>query len=55
MLLDRSVVEAFAGDRAALAGRIYPTLPSSVGISVFAEGGDALLRSLDAWEMKSIW
>jgi beta-fructofuranosidase len=55
ILVDHSVVEAFAENRAAIAGRIYPALPASVGIRVFAEGGTATLRSIDVWQMISIW
>lgn len=55
ILVDRSVVEAFAGKRAAIAGRFYPTIPSSAGVAVVAEGGTAILCSLEAWQMKSIW
>jgi Beta-fructosidases (levanase/invertase) len=52
ILVDRSVIEAFAEKRAAVSGRIYPSLPSSLGVQPFAEGGAATLRSLDIWEMK---
>ena len=55
IFLDRSVVEVFANERSCATARIYPTLKSSLGISLFAHGGTARLISLDAWEMQSIW
>jgi beta-fructofuranosidase len=51
VFLDRSVVETFANDRACLASRIYPTRADSLGLALTAVGGQAHLRSLDAWEM----
>ena len=56
VFIDRSVVEVFVnGGRYYLAKRIYPARPDSVGVRVFARGGKATLRSLDAWQMKAIW
>ena len=55
VFLDRSVVEVFVGSRHYLAKRIYPLRPDSLGIRAFAKGGSAILRSLDLWEMKSVW
>ncbi len=54
ILVDRSVVEAFADGRAAITGRVYPTLPTSVNIQPYVKGGTAKLRSLDVWRMQSI-
>jgi beta-fructofuranosidase len=55
VFLDRSVVEIFANGRACLTSRIYPSLPDSLGVHLFAHGGSANLTSLDVWEMGSIW
>ncbi len=55
ILVDHSVVEAFAENRIAITGRVYPELPASVGVAPFAEGGAAKLRSLDVWQMKAVW
>ena len=49
IFLDKSVVEVFVNSRLCLTQRIYPTRPDSLGISVFARGGEAILNSLDAW------
>jgi beta-fructofuranosidase len=42
-------------DSICLTERIYPSRPDSVGVSAFAEGGDASLVSLDAWRMGVVW
>jgi len=51
VLVDKSVVEAFANDRQAVCRRIYPSRRDSVGVKVFAEGGAARVYSASAWEM----
>ncbi len=52
--MDRSIVEVFASGRLCLTRRIYPTRPDSLGIAVYAEGGPARLKLLEAWEMAGI-
>jgi beta-fructofuranosidase len=55
VFLDRSVVEVFINGRQCFAVRVRPSRPDSLGVSLRAQGQDAELRSLDAWQMKSIW
>lgn len=55
LFLDASILELFVGDSVACAERIYPSRADSLGLALFAEGGTATLRSLDLWEMASIW
>ena len=55
IFLDRSIVEVFANNRQCLTCRVYPNGENSNGVSLFAQGGDARLESLDAWQMRSIW
>ena len=55
VFIDKSVVEVFANGRQCVVLRVYPEREDSVGISIRAQGGDAVLRSLDAWQMRSIW
>jgi beta-fructofuranosidase len=54
IFLDASVIEIFANDRACLTSRIYPSRPDSLGLSMFARGGKARLRTLNVWEMRAI-
>lgn len=55
VFLDKSVMEVFVNDgRRAVAKVIYPG-ERDVGIELFAEGGAVRVRSLDVWQMKSIW
>ena len=55
VFIDKSVVEVFANGRQCVVLRVYPEREDSVGVSIRAQGGDAVLRSLDAWQMRSIW
>ena len=52
MILDATSVEVFAdGGRAVLTDQIFPKSDSR-GVSLFANGGEARLRSLEAWELR---
>lgn len=55
VFIDKSVVEVFANDRQCLAVRVYPGRDDSQGVSLRAQGADAVLRSLDVWQMRSIY
>jgi beta-fructofuranosidase len=55
IFIDRSVVEVFANGSQCVALRVYPERKDSISVSVRAQGRDALLRSLDVWQMKSIY
>ncbi|MSU73363.1 MAG: glycoside hydrolase family 32 protein [Opitutus sp.] len=55
VFVDRSVVEVFINGRQCLAARVYPERPDSVGVSLRAQGREAQVRSLDAWQMKNIY
>ncbi len=55
IFVDRSVVEVFANDHMCLTSRVYPSRPDSLGVALFAQGGAAELRSIDLWEVGSIW
>jgi beta-fructofuranosidase len=53
--LDHSIVEIYINGRQALSCRAYPTQAEASGVFAFAEDGSCEIRSLDAWEMHSIW
>jgi beta-fructofuranosidase len=55
VFVDRSVVEVFINGRQCVALRVYPGREDSLGVSLRAQGQDAELRSLDAWQMKGIY
>ena len=55
VFLDRSVMEVFInGGRQAVTRVEYPG-EDDLSVGVFAEGGKATVKSLDAWQMNSIW
>ncbi|MEN9734806.1 MAG: hypothetical protein RLZ45_2801 [Verrucomicrobiota bacterium] len=55
VFIDRSVVEVFVNEHHYLALRVYPGRGDSLGVSLRAQGQDALLKRLDAWQMAPIW
>lgn len=55
IFIDRSVVEVFVNGKQCVAARVYPGREDSVGISLRAQGQDAILTSLDAWQMTDIY
>ena len=55
VFVDRSVVEVFVNGKQCAAVRVYPGREDSIGVSLRAQGQDAVLTSLDAWQMKSIY
>ena len=55
VFVDRSVIEVFANGKQCVAVRVYPGRGDSTGVSLRAQGSPAQLRSLDAWQMRSIY
>ena len=51
VFVDKSVVEVFANRRQAIARRIYPSRPDSIGVRVFSAAGDARVHPLKAWKI----
>ncbi len=54
LFLDASTLEVFAHGRS-ISTRIYPCRSDSLGVLALAEGGQAVLESFEAWQMRSIW
>jgi len=55
LFLDKSVLELFINDGATCVTRVEYPGEEDLGVSVFAEGGSATVKSLDAWPMRPIW
>ena len=51
VFVDQSVVEVYANDRQAICRRVYPGRKDSLGVVLFAKGGQAKVASVKAWEM----
>ncbi len=51
VFIDKSVIEVFANDRQAITRRVYPGRKDSLGIVLFADGGQAKFNLVKAWEM----
>ncbi len=55
VFVDKSVVEVYVNGKQCLAVRVYPDRQDSVGVSLRAQGRDARLKSLQAWQMDNIY
>jgi beta-fructofuranosidase len=55
VFIDRSVVEVFVNGRQCVALRVYPGRADSLGVSLRAQGQEAELIGLDAWQMENIY
>jgi len=54
IFIDKSMIEVFANDRqAAVAWHDYD--PQDLHVSLFSKGGDLKMKSISAWQMKSIY
>ena len=51
LFLDRSLLEVYANGRQCVTQRIYPTREDATGVGLFARGGAATVRQLDAWDL----
>lgn len=55
VFIDKSVVEVFVNGKQCVSVRIYPGRDDSLGVSLRSQGQDAELKSLEAYQMKSIY
>jgi beta-fructofuranosidase len=55
VFVDKSVVEVFVNGKQCVALRVYPGREDSVGVSLRSQGREATLRSLDVWQMRSVY
>lgn len=53
IFLDRSIIEVFANNEVAMASRVYPTRPDSLGVRLVAAGGPAVVNQLDVWKLSA--
>lgn len=55
IFIDKSVVEVFVNGKQCVAARVYPSREDAVGVSIRSQGKDSELKSLESWQMKSIY
>jgi beta-fructofuranosidase len=55
LLVDRSVIELFAGSHVCMTARSYPTLSDSRNIELLAMGGSARLDGVEIRNLEPIW
>jgi beta-fructofuranosidase len=51
VFLDKPLLEVFANDRQCITQQVFPSRKDSLGVKIYARGGDAIVRSVKAWDM----
>jgi len=54
IFIDKSILEVFVNNRECASVRIYPENPDSIGFSIISKSKEAILKSLDIWDMKKL-
>ena len=54
VFIDKCVLEIYVNGIACFTRAIYSP-PEDLGLAVFADGPCPLIKSIDVWEMKSVW
>lgn len=55
ILIDKSVVEVFVNGKQCTAASVYPSREDAVDVSIRSQCQNSELKSLEAWQMKSIY
>ena len=55
IFVDRSLLEVFVNGKQCITLMVHPSRQDSTGISLSAQGGDALIKDLKIYQMSSIW
>ena len=55
IFIDRSLIEVFINRTQCVTLMVHPSRKDSVGISLGAQGGNALVKNLSVYQMRSIW
>lgn len=54
VFLDKNMIEVFANDRQAVVAS-HKYAPANLGVRLFSQGGDVVVKEVKAWKMKSIY
>ncbi|MBD0376705.1 MAG: GH32 C-terminal domain-containing protein, partial [Flavisolibacter sp.] len=55
IFIDKALIQVYANDQKTITAWAYPSLEESKGLQIWAEGGEANVKSMQVWEMKSIY
>ena len=55
IFIDRSLIEVFINGKQCVTLMVHPSRKDSTGISLRAQGGDALIKKMNVYQMSGIW
>ena len=53
--IDKALIQAYVNDQKSITTWVYPTLDSAKGLEIWSSDGQAKVKSMEIWEMKSIY
>ena len=55
IFIDKALIQTYANDQKSITSWVYPTLKESKGLQIWAEGAETKVKSMQVYEMKSIY
>jgi fructan beta-fructosidase len=55
IFIDKGLIQAYANDQKTITTWVYPSLEDALEIEVWSDDGKATIKSMQVWEMKSIY
>ena len=55
IFIDKALIQAYVNDKKTITTWTYPSLTESKGLEIWADNGDAKVKSMQVWEMKSVY
>ena len=55
IFIDKALIQAYVNDQKTITSWVYPSLEDSKGMEIWSEDGTGKVKSMQVWEMKSIY
>ncbi len=55
LFIDKALIQAYLNDQKTITTWAYPTLDNAKGLEIWSSDGEAKVKSMEVWEMKSIY
>lgn len=55
IFIDKGLIQAYANDQKTITTWVYPSLQDALGLELWSDNGRATIKSMEIWEMKSIY
>ena len=55
IFIDKALIQEYLNDQKSITTWVYPTLDNAKGLEIWSSSGQAKVRLMEVWEMKSIY